>query len=158
VSNPKTKLSKEFPEKLKNKFSELRELHKIEIVENILNEHDFEKAIIFVDRVCGANKIFEKFQNLNPVLFLGRLRIGLEKQKEVLEKAQKPEHKLIISTSAGEEGVDLPTVGLTNNLVKYCFTYKVYSKAWKNYKTFSKIKSCYICCNSRNCRNQFSGL
>jgi superfamily II DNA or RNA helicase len=112
ILNPKTKLSKEFPEKLKNKFSELRELHKIEIVENILNEHDFEKAIIFVDRVCVANKIFEKFQNLNPVLFLGRLRIGLEKQKEVLEKAQKPEYKLIISTSAGEEGVDLPTVDL----------------------------------------------
>jgi hypothetical protein len=112
VLNPKTKLSKEFPEELKNKFSELRELHKIEIVENILNEHDFEKAIIFVDRVCVANKIFEKFPNLNPVLFLGRLRIGLEKQKEVLEKAQRPEHKLIISTSAGEEGVDLPTADL----------------------------------------------
>jgi superfamily II DNA or RNA helicase len=112
VLNSKTRLSKEFPEELKNKFSELRELHKIEIVENILNEHDFEKAIIFVDRVCVANKIFEKFPNLNPVLFLGRLRIGLEKQKEVLEKAQKPEHKLIISTSAGEEGVDLPTADL----------------------------------------------
>jgi superfamily II DNA or RNA helicase len=112
VLNPKTKLSKEFPEKLKNRFSELRELHKIEIVENILNEHDFEKAIIFVDRVCVANKIYEKFSNLNPVLFLGRLRIGLEKQKEILKKAQKPEHKLIISTSAGEEGVDLPTADL----------------------------------------------
>jgi superfamily II DNA or RNA helicase len=112
LENPRTKLSKEFPEELKARLLELRELHKIEIVENILNEHDFEKAIIFVDRVCVANKIFEKFQNLNPVLFLGRLRIGSEKQKEVLEKAQKLEHKLIISTSAGEEGVDLPTADL----------------------------------------------
>jgi len=112
VNNPRTKLSKLFPKELKSKLEKLRELHKMEIMENVLNEHDFEKAIVFVDRVCVANKIFEKFQNLNPVLFLGRLRIGLEKQKEALESAKKPEHKLIISTSAGEEGVDLQAADL----------------------------------------------
>jgi superfamily II DNA or RNA helicase len=112
LENPNTKLSKQFPEELKKELSDLRELHKIEVVENILNEHDFEKAIIFVDRVCVAEKIAERFQTLNPVLFLGRLRLGLEGQKETLERAQRPEHKLIISTSAGEEGVDLPTADL----------------------------------------------
>jgi ERCC4-related helicase len=112
LNNTKTKLSREFPDEIKDKLTKLRELHKLEVVESVLNEHDFEKCIIFVDRVCVANKIFEKFRNLNPILFLGRLRIGLEKQKEILEEAKKHEHKLIISTSAGEEGIDLPTADL----------------------------------------------
>ncbi len=112
VNKPTTKLYKELPQELKDKLRELRELHKLDTVKTVLNEHDFEKAIIFVDRVCVANKLKEIFKDLNPVCFIGRLRLGLEGQKEALQKAKKPEHRLIISTSAGEEGVDLPSADL----------------------------------------------
>lgn len=112
VNNPRTKLSRDFPEYLKAQLEHLRELHKLQEVRNILLEHEFQKAIIFVDRVFIAKRLEDEFRELNPVCFLGRLRLGLEGQKEVLEKAKAPEHRLIISTSAGEEGVDLPSADL----------------------------------------------
>jgi len=112
INNPRTRLSWDFPEHLKAQLERLRELHKLQEVRDILIEHEFQKAIIFVDRVCIAKKLEEEFRELNPVCFLGRLRLGLEGQKRVLDRARAPEHRLIISTSAGEEGVDLPSADL----------------------------------------------
>jgi len=99
INNPRTKLSQDFPEHLKEQLEHLRELHKLQEARNVLLEHEFQKAIIFVDRVCIARRLEDEFRELNPVCFLGRLRLGLEGQKEVLEKAKAPEHRLIISTS-----------------------------------------------------------
>ncbi len=112
IENPKTMIYRFFPSRLKLELLKLRKLHKMEVVENILKEHDFDKAIIFVDRVCVAEKIYERFKNLNPVLILGRLRVGLKGQKEALKKAETKECKLLICTSVGEEGIDVPAADL----------------------------------------------
>ncbi len=112
LNKPETKLFYEVPEELKKRIDLLRPLHKLEVVKEVLEEHDFEKAIIFVDRLCVAKRLMEEFKELNPVCFMGRLQLGSEGQRKALEKAQRDEHKLIISTSAGEEGVDLPKADL----------------------------------------------
>jgi superfamily II DNA or RNA helicase len=89
-----------------------RLLHKLEQLKSVLTEHDFEKAIVFVDRVCVANEIAKHFGSLNPVCLLGRLHGGSEAQKLALENAKRDEVKLVISTSVGEEGIDLPEADL----------------------------------------------
>ncbi len=89
-----------------------RPLHKLEQLKSVLTEHDFEKAIVFVDRVCIANELAKHFDDLNPVCLLGRLHGGPEAQKLALEKAKRDEVNLVISTSVGEEGIDLPDVDL----------------------------------------------
>lgn len=93
-------------------LSRCRSLHKLEPLKSALIEHDFDKAIVFVDRVCIANALAEEFPELNPVCLLGRLHGGSEAQKVALEKAGRKEVKLVISTSVGEEGIDLPVADL----------------------------------------------
>ncbi len=90
----------------------LRELHKIDQARAVLRDHDFEKAILFVDRRCVAEKLIECFKEYNPVLLLGKLRSSHEEQKKAVEKAKEKDVKLIIATSAGEEGIDLPEADL----------------------------------------------
>ncbi len=89
-----------------------RQLHKIEHLKSVLAEHNFAKAIVFVDRVCVAHAIAEEFEDLNPVCLLGRLHGGSDAQKLALERAKKEETRLVVSTSAGEEGIDLPDADL----------------------------------------------
>ncbi|MGQ9722239.1 MAG: DEAD/DEAH box helicase family protein [Candidatus Jordarchaeum sp.] len=90
----------------------LRELHKIDQARAVLRDHDFEKAILFVDRRCVAEKLVEYFKEYNPVLLLGKLRSSHEEQRKAVEKAMDEDVKLIIATSAGEEGIDLPEADL----------------------------------------------
>ena len=87
-------------------------LHKLEAFESTLLSHEFEKAIVFVDRVCVAKFLEQRYKEYNPVTFLGRMHGGKLAQKEALERAKEKGTKLIISTSAGEEGVDLPEADL----------------------------------------------
>ncbi len=105
--NRKTKLSEKLKD-LKEKIEKFRDLHKLGALFNILNIYDFDKAIIFVDRVVTAKRLYEILKHkYKTTLIIGRLK---EKMKEKLEEAK--EAKIIISTSAGEEGVDLPSADL----------------------------------------------
>ena len=93
-------------------LSRCRPLHKLEQLKATLTGHDFTKAIVFVDRVCIANELTRHFIDFNPVCLLGRLHGGSEAQKLALETAKRDDVKLVISTSVGEEGIDLPEADL----------------------------------------------
>ena len=96
---------------LKSSLIYLRPLHKLPQLEAVLSQHDFRKAIVFVDRVIIAKELVKKFKYLNPVLLLGRLH-GSSMQREAIEEAKRDEVKLIVATSAGEEGIDIPVADL----------------------------------------------
>ncbi len=89
---------------LREDLSKVRQLHKLESLKRALRDHEgFEKSIIFVERVSVARAIAKELGE--AVLILGRRRID---PKEAITRAKMPENKLIVSTSAGEEGIDLP--------------------------------------------------
>ncbi len=90
---------------LRERVIKLRDLHKWEILQRVLEQHDYEKALIFIDRVVVARRVA---QLLGAVLITGRRSV--EERKKELEEARKA--RILVSTSAGEEGVDLPTVDL----------------------------------------------
>ncbi len=87
-------------------------LHKLGEMKKVIEQHEFEKAIVFVDRVVLARKVYDEFKDLNPVLLLGRIHSSEEAQKRVVEEAASEDVRLVISTSAGEEGIDLPAADL----------------------------------------------
>lgn len=76
-------------------------LHKLPSLKRALEDHEYEKALIFVDRVTVAKEVAKE---LGAVALIGK------KTPIMLENVKKA--KLIVSTSAGEEGVDLPEVDL----------------------------------------------
>ena len=88
------------------------DLHKLSACRAALEEHDFEKAVLFVDRVVVANRLAEEFDEYNTVTVLGRLQSGSGAQQEAVNQAQADETDLIIATAAGEEGMDLPKADL----------------------------------------------
>jgi len=90
---------------------EVRPAHKLEALKRILDDHEgyYSKAIVFVDRVIIAEIIRRELEHYDPVLILGRRWI--EPHTSIL-KARRPESRLIIATSAGEEGIDLPEADL----------------------------------------------
>ncbi len=88
----------------------VRPLHKLHaLVRAVMDHEPVEKAIVFVDRVVVATSIARMLPTLNPVLILGRRRID---PHTALLEARKPETRLVIATSAGEEGIDLPEADL----------------------------------------------
>ena len=88
----------------------VRPAHKLPALQRILLDHEgFSKAIVFIDRVVVAEYVAQRLGDYNPVLLLGRRRAD---PRRVLEAARRPETRLIISTSAGEEGIDLPEADL----------------------------------------------
>ncbi len=88
----------------------VRPAHKLDALHRILRDHEgFEKAIVFVDRVVIARIISSSLEEYNPVMLLGRRHIN---PKTALEKARKRESRIVIATSAGEEGIDLPEADL----------------------------------------------
>jgi len=107
-----TDMSKVLRDSLLPLLSRCRPLHKLDNLKAALTEHDFTKAIVFVDRVCIANELSRHFIDLNPACLLGRLHGGSEAQKLALETAKRDDVKLVISTSVGEEGIDLPEADL----------------------------------------------
>ncbi len=89
---------------------EIRPAHKLDSLRRILADHEgFLKSIVFVERVSVAELIGREMRDQNPVLILGRRRID---PKEALRRARQKESRLLISTSAGEEGIDLPEADL----------------------------------------------
>ena len=104
------KLSKRFgPAILPLLVSNPNRIHKFEALKQLMDGHDFRKAIVFVERRALAVYLAEQFQSLNPVLFLGRGKVD---QEQALKRAKLPETRLIVATSAGEEGIDLPEADL----------------------------------------------
>jgi len=85
-------------------------MHKLEAVNQILDSHEPRKAIIFVDRVLIADKVGTLFPQMQPVVFKGKR--GKFDQGAALHQARNEETKLVASTSAGEEGIDLPSADL----------------------------------------------
>jgi len=85
-------------------------MHKLDAVRDAFNTHEPQKAIVFVDRVVIADKVSELFPEMSPVLFKGKR--GKFDQVAALHKSKDQEAHLVVSTSAGEEGIDLPLADL----------------------------------------------
>jgi len=98
--------------KYESQIMSLRDLHKVDKLLRALEQHDFDKAIIFVDRVIVANKLGELLKEYGSVIITGKRRTGDKHIKQALEIARKKDTKIVVSTSAGEEGIDLPSADL----------------------------------------------
>ncbi len=87
----------------------IRLAHKLPTLIRVLRDHEgFRKAIVFVDRVVIAKYIVNELpKELGPLLICGKAHLG-RNVKEVLRDAKSSSVKVIVSTSAGEEGLDLP--------------------------------------------------
>lgn len=93
-------------------LTECQPLHKLSAGKETLNTYDFEKAVIFVDRVVVARRITEALNDYTTVSLLGRLHSSRSAQEEAVETAQDGETDVIVATAAGEEGIDLPAADL----------------------------------------------
>ncbi len=90
----------------------VRGAHKLGALERILADHEgFTKAIVFVERVVIARIVAGALDDWGVALLLGR-RAGAGSPREALERARRPGVRVVVSTSAGEEGVDLPEADL----------------------------------------------
>ncbi|EMA18438.1 DEAD/DEAH box helicase [Haloarcula amylolytica] len=87
-------------------------VHKLDACRAALDEHDFEKAVLFVDRVTIAKQLDAELSEYTTTTLLGRVHTSSDAQQAAVETAQAEETDLIISTAAGEEGIDLPAADL----------------------------------------------
>lgn len=94
---------------LEKEIMNLENLHKLKKLLRAMDHHEFSKAIIFVERVIVAKELYKILQEENPVLIIGKRKDSSSRVKEALKEAKKEETRVIISTSAGEEGIDLPS-------------------------------------------------
>ncbi len=83
-------------------------MHKLPAVSEIFDSHEPPKTIIFVDRVVIADRVAQSFSD--TVTFKGKR--GKFDQGTALREARSGETRLVVSTSAGEEGIDLPSADL----------------------------------------------
>ncbi len=97
------------------KLQKLKEIIALEIHKN----KDL-KIIVFNQYRESAQKIVEelsKIEDINPVLFVGQAKKGefklsQKQQKEVIQNFRDAKHNILVSTSVGEEGLDIPKVDL----------------------------------------------
>ncbi len=85
----------------------VRPAHKLEALLRALADHGNPKTIVFIDRVAVAEHVAGELRRrgYRVVEILGRGRVDV---RRALEEAHRPETRVIVSTSAGEEGLDLP--------------------------------------------------
>jgi superfamily II DNA or RNA helicase len=89
----------------------VREAHKLDALRRILLDHEgFTKAIVFVERLVIARIVARELSSVGVALLVGRRAGG--RPAEALEEARKPSTRVVVATSAGEEGVDLPEADL----------------------------------------------
>ncbi len=89
-----------------------------EIVKNIISENRNVKIIVFTQYRDSVKRIVNELnsiENVKAVLFVGQSKkygIGLsqKEQKEIIEKFSSGEYNVLVSTSVGEEGLDIPSV------------------------------------------------
>lgn len=90
------------------------------ILEQKIKKNPKIKIIIFTQYRTTTTNIknyIEKIQNINPTVFVGQtkkgeLQFSQKKQKEVLDSFRADKYNILISTSVGEEGLDIPNVDL----------------------------------------------
>jgi len=99
-------------DRLAPSLAECAPLHKLAACRDALATHEFEKAVIFVDRVVVAQRLVDALSDYQTVSLLGRLHKSRSAQQAAVERAQAPETEVIIATAAGEEGIDLPAADL----------------------------------------------
>jgi superfamily II DNA or RNA helicase len=87
-------------------------LHKLDACRDALSDHDFEKAVLFVDRVAIAKRLTNELSEYTTATLLGRVHTSRDAQQAAVETAQADDTDLIIATAAGEEGIDLPAADL----------------------------------------------
>ncbi|RME80090.1 MAG: DEAD/DEAH box helicase, partial [Methanobacteriota archaeon] len=83
---------------------------KIEALLNYLLEHSG-KAIVFVNYVWQAERLIERINEIgrNAALFIGKRKgYGKKKQEETLSKFREGYYDILVSTSIGEEGINIP--------------------------------------------------
>jgi superfamily II DNA or RNA helicase len=107
-----TKMGDLMGETLNPQLEAAPDLHKLSACRAALQEHEFDKAVLFVDRVVVAKRLAAELDEYNTVTVLGRLRSGSEAQQQAVDQAQNNETDLVIATAAGEEGMDLPKADL----------------------------------------------
>ncbi|ABU81329.1 DEAD/DEAH box helicase [Ignicoccus hospitalis] len=93
------RLLKEYSQQIEKCYEEAP-LHKLPALTRVLDDHVYEKALVFVDRVSIALAVAKE---------LGALPLT-SKSKGRLEDLKSA--KVIVATSAGEEGLDLPEIDL----------------------------------------------
>jgi len=91
----------------------VRPAHKLEALERALRDHEgFGKALVFIDRVAVAKYVAGKVGRFyRTQLLCGKTHLG-SKLRDVLRRIKALDVKVIVSTSAGEEGLDLPECDL----------------------------------------------
>lgn len=101
-----------FGDELTPQLARCQPAHKFEQCQRVLDGQDFEKAIVFVDRVAVAEHLCSRLDGYRTVQLVGRQRSSHAEQERVLERAGNEDTDVIVATRAGEEGVDLPAVDL----------------------------------------------
>lgn len=107
-----TKMGTLFGDDIRPLLDACPDLYKLQACQDALRGHDFEKAVIFVDRVAVASRLATVLDEYQTATILGRLHSGTDGQQEALEDARSSETDVIIATTAGEEGIDLPSADL----------------------------------------------
>ncbi|MCS7098092.1 MAG: helicase-related protein [Candidatus Methanomethyliaceae archaeon] len=89
--------------------------HKFSSVSDILEMENYDKAIIFVESVMAAKQLGlmlqEKYGIENVAILVGKGEMDMEEQASTLIHF-KERAKILITTSVGEEGLDIPTADL----------------------------------------------
>lgn len=93
-------------------LEECEDLHKLAACRAALADHEFEKAVLFVDRVAVAKRLSRELTEHQTVTIVGRLHSDTAGQQKALQRARADATDLIIATAAGEEGIDLPKADL----------------------------------------------
>lgn len=101
-----------FGDELKPPLSRCQPVHKLEECRRVFDGHDFEKGIVFVDRVAVAEHLCSKLEGYNTIQLVGRQHSSRAEQERILDRAGGEVIDVIVATRAGEEGVDLPAVDL----------------------------------------------
>jgi Fanconi anemia group M protein len=103
----------------KKMYDEKIEHPKIEMLLEILKEENKKRVIIFSQYRDTVSKIKSELDNIgiNSAIFVGqqkRRNIGMSQKEQelIIEKFRQGEINCLISTSIGEEGLDLPEVDL----------------------------------------------
>ncbi len=113
LSNENFQKGKSMVEFLKKKGEEHPKLDKLR--ELIGDMDDDEKALIFTEYRDSTEKIAEELntEGLNAVKFIGQQGeegMSQKKQAEVLHAFEQGKYNAVVSTSIGEEGLDIPAV------------------------------------------------
>ncbi len=90
-----------------------KEHPKVEKLEELLSEkmRNGEKAIVFTQYRDTVDLLVDRLHAFNPVKFIGQNDgYTQKKQLEVVEAFRNDEYKVLVSTSIGEEGLDIPAV------------------------------------------------